>query len=342
VASIDKHAQNFNNEEILGQVVEKVILPNVSLRESDIEQFEDEPIEYIRRDLEGSDADTRRRAATDFLGRLLEKFEALVTGVVGRYISHYLEAFGKNPSAEWKSKDTAVYLFSAIAAKGVITTTHGVKTTNSLIDVVDFFQNNIASDLVADTGVEPILKVDAIKFLYTFRSQLTKDQWTSAFPPLVKNLASSNYVVYTYASIAVERVLFLTNDAGQHIFGKNEVAPFSKDLLEHLFQLIEKDAAPEKIQENEFLMRCVMRVLIVTKDGVLPITDIVLQHLIQITQIIGQNPSNPRFYYYHFEALGALIRYAAPSQPEKLEEALYPPFAGILTNDVQGEPLSHY
>ncbi|KUJ11751.1 Cse1-domain-containing protein [Mollisia scopiformis] len=335
VASINNHAQNFNNEEVLGQVVEKVILPNVSLRESDIEQFEDEPIEYIRRDLEGSDADTRRRAATDFLRQLLEKFETLVTNVVGRYITHYLAAFNKDPTSDWKSKDTAVYLFSAIAAKGVITTTHGVKTTNSLVDIVDFFQNNIANDLIADTGVEPILKVDAIKFLYTFRSQLTKAQWSAAFPPLVKNLASSNYVVYTYASIAVERVLFLTNDAGQHIFGKDEITPFSKDLLEHLFLLIEKDSAPEKVQENEFLMKCVMRVLIVIKDGVLPITDSVLRHLIKITDIIGQNPSNPRFYYYHFEAMGALVRYAAPSQPEKLENHLYPPFAGILHRDVQ-------
>jgi exportin-2 (importin alpha re-exporter) len=336
VASIDKHAQNFNNEDTLGQVVEKVILPNVSLRETDIEQFEDEPIEYIRRDLEGSDADTRRRAATDFLGKLLEKFEALVTSVVGRYITHYLQAFAKNPSQDWKSKDTAVYLFSSIATKGVITATHGVKTTNSLVNVVEFFQNNIANDLLADTGVEPILKVDAIKFLYTFRSQLTKAQWSAAFPPLVKNLASSNYVVYTYAAIAVERVLFLTNDAGQHIFLKEEVAPLSKDLLEHLFQLIEKDAAPEKIQENEFLMRCVMRVLIVIKDAMLPITDSVLRHLIKITDIIGRNPSNPRFYYYHFEAMGAVVRYSAPSQPEKLENDLYAPFAGILANDVQG------
>jgi exportin-2 (importin alpha re-exporter) len=308
VASLDKHAQNFNNEGVLGDVVEKVILPNVSLRESDIEQFEDEPIEYIRRDLEGSDADTRRRAATDFLRKLLEKFEQLVTQVVGRYVAHYLSAFSQNPGSEWKSKDTAVYLFSSIAAKGVITTGQGVKTTNSLVNVVEFFQNNIANDLVADAGVEPILKVDAIKFLYTFRSQLTKAQWSAAFPPLVKNLASSNYVVYTYAAIAVERVLFLTDDSGQHIFGKDDVAPFSKDLLEHLFQLIEKDSAPEKIQENEFLMRCVMRVLIVIKDGVIPVTNSVLQHLIKITRIIGQNPSNPRFYYYHFEALGALIR----------------------------------
>ncbi|KAF5879233.1 putative chromosome segregation protein cse1 protein [Botrytis fragariae] len=335
VASLDKHAQNFNNGEILSQVVEKVILPNVSLRETDIEQFEDEPIEYIRRDLEGSDADTRRRAATDFLRKLLEKFEPLVTDVVGRYIKHYLDQFSQNGSDHWKSKDTAVYLFSAIAAKGVITTGQGVKTTNPLVNVVDFFQQNVANDLLAESNVEPILKVDAIKFLYTFRSQLTKDQWKAAFEPLVKNLGSSNYVVYTYAAITVERVLFLTNDANQHIFGKEDVLPLAESLLNHLFHLIEKDAAPEKIQENEFLMRCVMRVLIVIKDGVIPIADNVLQHLIKITQVIGQNPSNPRFYYYHFEAFGALIRWSAPSQPDKLENDLYPTFAGILSSDVQ-------
>lgn len=334
VAGIQVHAQNFNNQEILGQVVEKVILPNVALRESDVEMFEDEPIEYIRRDLEGSDADTRRRAATDFLRKLMEQFPELVTGVVGKYIQHYLTAFTQN-SSDWKSKDTAVYLFSAIAATGTITAAQGVKTTNPQVDVVDFFQRNIANDLIADTGVEPIIKVDAIKFLYTFRSQLTKQQWQAAFPPLIKNLAAENYVVYTYAAIAVERVLFLTNDNKEHIFNKEDVTPLSKDLCEHLFQLIERESAPEKIQENEFLMRCVMRVLIVIKDGVLPITDILLQHFIKITEIIGQNPSNPKFYYYHFEAIGALVRYAAPSQPEKLEQALYSPFAAILGSDVQ-------
>ena len=310
VASIDKHAQNFNNEDVLGQVVEKVILPNIALRESDIEQFEDEPIEYIRRDLEGSDADTRRRAATDFLRKLLEKFEGLVTKVVDKYVTHYLSASSQKTSDDhWKSKDTAIYLFSAIAAKGVITAGHGVKTTNPLLNVVDFFQKNIANDLLSESESEPILKVDAIKFLYTFRSQLTVEQWRAAFPPLLKALGASNYVVYTYAAIAVERVLFLTDDAGQHVFGKDDVMPFAKDLLEHLFHLIERDSAPEKVQENEFIMRCVMRVLMVIKDGMVPMSDMVLQHLATITEIIGKNPSNPRFYYYHFEALGALIRY---------------------------------
>jgi len=305
IASVPRHAQNFSNEETLGQVVEKVILPNVALRESDIEMFEDEPIEFIRRDLEGSDTDSRRRAATDFLRKLLENFEMLVTQVVFKYIDHYLSLGAK----DWKAKDTAVYLFLAIAAKGSVTAAQGVKTVNQYVNVVDFFQKNVASDLVADQGVEPISKVDAIKYLHNFRSQLTKEQWQAAFEPLIKNMASTNYVVYTYAAIAVERVLFLTDDAGQHLFSRTDIEPFAKDLLEHLFKLVEKDNSPAKLQENEFLMKCIMRVLIVIKDGVAPILDGILDHLIIITNIIKANPSNPRFYYFHFEAIGALVRY---------------------------------
>jgi exportin-2 (importin alpha re-exporter) len=353
IAGTSRHAQSFNDENVLNQVVEKVVLPNVALRETDLEQFEDEPIEFIRRDLEGADTDSRRRAATDFLRTLQEKFEQLVTSVTGKYINHYLEQ-GKT---SWKHKDTAVSLFFSIAAKGAVTTGYGVKTVNPLVNVVDFFQQHIAADLVNNDGVEPISKVDAIKYLYTFRSQLTKEQWQGAFQPLVSNMGSDNYVVYTYAAITVERLLYLTDDAGHHVFTRADIEPFAKDLLDHLFKLVEKEKAPAKMQENEFLMRCIMRVLIVMKDGVLPFADMVLDHLIAITNVIKENPSNPRFYYYHFEALGALVRYvsgcdfaqnsianqrdrnAASGASAKLEERLWEPFHLILTEEVNGMSL---
>ncbi|KAL4976506.1 CAS/CSE protein [Aspergillus desertorum] len=334
IASMPQHAQIFQAESTLAQVFEKVVLPNVSLRESDEELFEDEPIEFIRRDLEGSDSDTRRRAATDFLKQLNGNFEASVTKTVLQYIEHYLNEYGKSPQVNWKAKDTATYLFIAIAAKGVATATHGVTTTNSLISITDFFQKNLAADLISGDGVHPILKVDAIKYLYLFRSLVTKEQWQEVFPLLVNHLGSSNFVVYTYAAIAVERVLYFTDNNGQPIVSPDTIKPLANDLLEHIFSLIQKDPAPEKVQENEFIMKCAMRVLIVIKEGVVPITDNVLKHLINITQIISGNPSNPRFYYYHFETLGAFIRFAAPSNPDKLEQALYPPFSAVLQADI--------
>jgi exportin-2 (importin alpha re-exporter) len=317
-----EQAKPFNDSNVLAQVVEKVLLPNLSLRDSDIEMFEDEPIEFIRRDLEGSDSETRRRAATDFLRKLMEQFETPVTTVVSTYVQQHLALYSKNPKANWRSKDTAVYLLCSIAAKGTPTAARGVTQTNSLVDVGEFFSNNLAGDLTG-SDIEPLLKVDAIKYLYLFRSIITKEQWQQAMPLLVNRLGDSNYVVYTYAAIAVERVLYLADENGKPLIDPANITPLSKDLVEHLFSLIEQDSAPEKIQENEFLMRCVMRLLIVIKEGVLPITGTVLQHLVSITNIMYRNPSNPRFYYYHFESIGALIRYgSSPSDCQYVNVAI--------------------
>ncbi|KAF2716812.1 Cse1-domain-containing protein [Polychaeton citri CBS 116435] len=334
VAGISQHAQNFNNAEILGQVIEKVVLPNLSLRESDIELFEDEPIEFIRRDLEGSDEDTRRRAATNFLKKLMENFEKLVTDVVMKYVNHFLAEYAKDRKGNWKAKDTAVHLYSSIAAKGTATAAKGVLSINPNTNVLDFFQNTIAEDLT-NGDAELLLKVDAIKYLYIFRSILSAQQWQAAFPLLVQHLNFSNYVVYTYAAIAVDRALYLTDEQRQPIIPRESIVPLSKDLLQHLFKLVAKDSKPEKVQENEFLMKCVMRVLIVIKDAVQQILDMVLTNLVTITRVIRHNPSNPGFCYYHFESIGALIRFAGPANSDKIESALFPVFMEILQGQVE-------
>lgn len=50
----------------------------------------------------------------------------------------------------------------------------GVTSTNILVDVVQFFGTNVFADLQAAEGsVHPILVVDAVKFLYTFRNQVS-------------------------------------------------------------------------------------------------------------------------------------------------------------------------
>ncbi|OTA25494.1 hypothetical protein BTJ68_12383 [Hortaea werneckii EXF-2000] len=333
VVSIRQYAEQFNNADVLGQVTEKVVIPNLSLRESDIETFEDEPIEFIRRDLEGSDEDTRRRAATNFLRKLMEQFEKLVTDVVMRYIDHFLGEYAKDKKGNWKSKDTAVHLYTSIAAKGLATQAKGVLSVNPNIDVIDFFTKHIAEDLT-DANAESLLKVDAIKYLYLFRSILNAQQWQAAFPLLVQHLNSSNYVVYTYAAIAVDRALYLTDDQRQPVIPRDTITPLSKDLLQHLFKLITADAKPEKVQENEFLMKCVMRVLIVIRDGVLPILQLVLTNLVNITKVIRHNPSNPGFCYYHFESVGAAIRFAGPTQADAIESSFFEVFVAILQGDV--------
>lgn len=335
VAKVPRHAQMFASEEALEQIIRNVILPNITLQESDEEMFEDDPIEFTRRDLEGSDSDTRRRAATDFLRELNNQNQNTVTQVVLKYINEFLAAYKSNPEANWKQKDTAIYLFSAIAVKGTITN-EGVTSVNEQVDIINFFTENIASDLTSTSG-NPILVVDSIKYLYVFRRQLTKDQFMVAFNYLDRHLEANEYVVYTYAAITIEKVLGIRSisDKNSYLFDKTDVSPMAEKWLSNLFKIISRQQTPEKVAENEFLMKCILRILTCCKEACLPYAAVLLQQLVEIIKVISKNPSNPKFSHYTFESIGALIRYCASSLgASTIEPIIFPTFLEILANDV--------
>lgn len=63
------------------------------------------------------------------------------------------------------------YLEGAVNTNGNLQ--QGVTSTNAFVDVVQFFSQHVYEDLQADEiSVHPILQVDAIRFLYSFRNQV--------------------------------------------------------------------------------------------------------------------------------------------------------------------------
>lgn len=173
----------------------------MTLRTFEEELFEDDPSEYVRRDLDVN-SETRRQAASDFVKALMEQFEAQVTEIITRYVGIYLQVslsqgplacsrvteirvrkeYAKAPQTAWKHKDTAIYLLTSVATRGA-TQTQGVTATNALVDVIAFFSEHVASDLQQGAfSVHPIIKADAIKFLYTFRNQVSETRSPVCFP----------------------------------------------------------------------------------------------------------------------------------------------------------------
>ena len=124
----------FENRETINSLVEGVIVPNVTLRDHEVEQFEDDPLEYVRLDLTFASASsatvaggltaegtTRRQAAADVLRALVSSgFEAVATEIVLGWVGKGLQTYVSNPTGEgnWKRKDEAVYLLTAIATRG--------------------------------------------------------------------------------------------------------------------------------------------------------------------------------------------------------------------------------
>ncbi|KAL0347719.1 UNVERIFIED_CONTAM: Exportin-2 [Sesamum calycinum] len=65
--SMSVHHTLFARDDILQQICQSIVIPNVMLRDEDEELFEMNYVEFIRRDIEGSDLDTRRRIACELL-----------------------------------------------------------------------------------------------------------------------------------------------------------------------------------------------------------------------------------------------------------------------------------
>ena len=100
----------------------------------------------------------------------MDYFEKSVTLIVNDYINHYLNEYVKNPRQNWRSKDTALFLFSAIAIKSS-TALGGVTSTNILVDVCQFWTGNAQQEFIAQSS-HPVLQADYIRYIYVFRNQV--------------------------------------------------------------------------------------------------------------------------------------------------------------------------
>lgn len=333
VAERPAYRSLFEDPGTLANICEKVIVPNIQLRATDEELFEDNPEEYIRRDIEGSDVDTRRRAACDLVQSLSKSFEGPVIHNFSTYIQGLLETYAKDPAQNWKNKDSALYLVTSLASKGK-TQKQGVTQTSELVNIVDFYQGQILPDLQStEINKNPILKADAIKYLMVFRSQLPREVLVSSLPHLMRYLTAESFVVHTYAAHCIER-LFMVRSAGVAAITVEDVKPFATDLMVNLFGAMNKEGSAE----NEYIMKAVMRTMSLLQEHILPIVPQLLQGLTQKLIIVSKNPSKPHFNHYLFESLCVIIRTTCKQNPEAVstfEEALFTPFTDILQQDVQ-------
>jgi exportin-2 (importin alpha re-exporter) len=308
-----------------------VVIPNLQFREADEELFADNYVDYIRRDMEGSDADTRRRLACELLKALTTKFQSAVTSVVSGYVGTLLAEYAAAPERAWKQKDCAIYLVIALTVRGK-TDARGVTATNELVNVGEFFAAHIVPELqAAPTAGWPVLKADALKFLTTFRSQIPKAACLALLPSICALLSVPDNVVHSYAALAVEK-LMTVRDGGALRFTAADLVPLREGLLGGLFGAL---TLPES-GENDYVMKALMRVLSVLGPEVRSVAPTCVERLAASMMELAHNPRNAVFSHYLFECVATLVRHAGADaeQVPRLEALLFPPFQFVLQSDV--------
>ncbi|KAG7575139.1 Armadillo-type fold [Arabidopsis suecica] len=328
--STSVHHALFAGDNVIKEICQSIVIPNVSLRVEDEEIFEMNYIEFIRRDMEGSDVDTRRRIACELLKGLATNYKTQVTEVVSLEIQKLLSSFSANPSAHWKDKDCAIYLVVSLSTKKA----GGASVSTDLIDVQNFFTSIILPELQSrDVNSFPMLKAGSLKFLTMFRSHIPKPFAMQLFPELVRFLKAESNVVHSYAASCIEKLLLVKEEGGRgNRYAAGDISPFLLQLMTNLFDALK---FPES-EENQYLMKCIMRVLGVA-DISAEVAGPCIGGLTSILSEVCKNPKNPIFNHYLFESVAVLVRRACErdiSLTSAFETSLFPSLQMILANDI--------
>jgi exportin-2 (importin alpha re-exporter) len=305
----------FEEHEALVQICEKLVLPNIQLRDADVELFSDNADDYMRKDLQNADAETRRRSAVDLVKALSKFYEGQVTDILLRYVQTLLTgAAQSNPRA----KDACIQLVSAVAVKGE-TRAQGVTQVNAKVDINQFFASHILPDLRQGTGNSEergVLVASALKFVILFRNRLEVGLVAQAVPSISSMITvKSPKVVQSYAAHA----LFLISSV------PNVTLPAEAyGGIENALTIIASTG-----EQNEYLIKLVSRLLMI---GSLPQAgkEAVLGKLLILISTFSINPVNAVFTHFLFESLGSVV--SGSSLP--VREKLIPPLCQLLEKNV--------
>lgn len=334
----------FKDPSTLSGVCNQIVIPNIAIRDEDVEMFEDDPREYVRHDLEGSDTGTRRRGAVELVKGLCVHYEKEVTDTFASYVQSMLA-----PQVDWRNRDTAIYLVIALGWKSG-TLMRGVTETSSLINVVDFFVKFVRPELVesaknAGNLASPILTADLIKYVISFRNQIPVDGCKDVLAVCGNLLGAREPVVRCYAAACMERILTMkvgiANGNGNGASGnapikknprlmKGDIEPFLPSLLPAVVLVLRDTSRPD-----EYMMRLVLRLSTFCKEGMGVHVDALLPVLVELFKAATANPANPLFNHYLFETFAALIRFnATPQTIGSFEGHLVSPLCDVLVGDV--------
>ena len=329
----------FADESTLTSICEKVIVPNMYFRQADEELFEDNPEEYVRRDLEGSDVGTRRYSSCNLVRGLCKFFEEQVIGIFNGYITLMLQQYGQDPAKNWKAKDAALYLIAAIAMRSK-TTKHGITKTSDLVNIPDILQSQCITELQKpDLSSQPVLRADAIRFITTFRSILPKDLLVNCLPLIVVHLKAPSHVVHTYAAHCIEKMLVLRDADSRMVMQLPQLQPLFETIATNLLAVLKIQGS----ELNEYAMKCLLRSMSTMQEQLAPFSDTLLRELAGKLAEVSQNPSKPHFNHYLFESICCIIKNTCQTNAalaEKFENTLFPIVESILVRDV-GEFLPY-
>eukprot|EP00922_Rhytidocystis_sp_ex-Travisia-forbesii_P029117 GHVS01042630.1.p1 GENE.GHVS01042630.1~~GHVS01042630.1.p1 ORF type:complete len:1199 (-),score=206.97 GHVS01042630.1:370-3906(-) len=332
----------FADENVLRQICSKIIVPNVYLRQSDLEGMEDNPHEFLRRHMEGADTHTRRSAAIDLI-RATSKFSsAQLSGILLQFIKALCEAARTSVGHSEQLKDACTALVIGLA-------THATEAHITQQFVEHYFEIELLKELENQSTDRKLAKSAAMRFVTTFRRVMSSQSLQAVLPLVVSQLAQPDPVVHSYAATCIERLLTVREPLANSstsasvmrpatVVGsptKLQPADVKHVLLKSLEPLLLLVRTNRGIRENEYVMKCVMRIFTFLKKESGDAAVSTVEILVQVVKDVATSLSNPTYNHYLFEAIAACLKASAMNnRTSQMESLLVPVLSTLLRQDM--------
>ena len=318
--------------EQLNQIFENIILPNMAMTQKEEEDFDENPIEFLKTEFEEYDMSSNKYFSINLLQIIISHNPNVNKEIIFPKISSFLSEYNSDKKNKWNKKLMAINLLFASCIKTFAQRFGATELNpNSLFKDIDSLINEIFVKEFQDYNSPIIIQIYSLKFLSTFRLQISdKNKLGQIILMLIDILNKCNEVTKNACLLCLDLIINMKDlqtrkSSTVEIINNEEI--FNK-LITSLLNFISKNT-------NIFAMRCFFRVLKLTQEQKLQsLADSINSSMDNILKLIIKTPQSDEFNYYFFETCALIMQKFEIKNNNNNDLTLIRKFENTLRNDL--------
>ena len=292
--------------EQINQIIENIILPNLTMTDTEQDDFLNNPIEFLKIEFEEYDMSSNKYYSINLLQLIISNYPDVNKQIIAPKINQFLLEYNNDKKKNCYKKIIAINLLFASCIK-TFAQRYGVTelNLNSLFNNIDTLINEIFIKEFQDYNSPKIVQIFSLKFLSTFRLQINdKNKLGQIILMLIEILNKCEDITQNACLLCLDLIINMRDietrkSLTEEIINNDDI--FNK-LISSLLNFISKNT-------NIFAMRCFFRTLKLTQDKKLQsLADSINASMDAILKLIINNPQNDEFNYYFFETCALIMK----------------------------------
>ena len=297
--------KNLSMEQ-LNQIIENIILPNLTMTDTERDDYMDNPLEFLKIEFEEYDMSSNKYYSINLLQLIISNYPDVNKQIIAPKINYFLSEYNKDKKKQCYKKIMAINLLFASCIK-TFAQRFGVTelNPNSIFNDIDTLINEIFIKEFQSYDSPIIVQIFSLKFLSTFRLQIKdKNKLGQIILMLIEILNNCSEVTQNACLLCLDLIINMKDldtrkSSTEEIINNDNI--FNK-LISSLLNFISKNT-------NIFAMRCFFRSLKLTQDQKLQsLADSINTSMDAILKLIIKYSQNDEFNYYYFETCALIMK----------------------------------